>query len=76
MNFFELDIGLNVQMLREPVDACLAGGSPYNTQIDATNRRGRSIRCRVSIQAGPISRSDRRHAIILTEVIDEGVHPA
>ncbi|HEY7163759.1 MAG TPA: CheR family methyltransferase [Candidatus Binatia bacterium] len=75
-NFFELDIGLNVQMLREPVDACLAGGSPYNTQIDATNRRGRSIRCRVSIQAGPISRSDRRHAIILTEVIDEGVHPA
>ena len=76
MNFFSLDIGLDVQMLREPVDACLASGGPYSTEIDATNRRGRPIRCRVSIQGRPIGRSERRQAIILTEVIDEGVHPA
>ena len=72
-NFFSLDIGLNVQLLREPVDACLATGRPYNTEIDATNRRGRPIRCRVSIQARPVGRSERQQAIILTEVADEGV---
>jgi two-component system CheB/CheR fusion protein len=46
--FFDLDIGLPVEQLREPVRACLSGVSDYEEVVlDAINRRGRVIHCRV-----------------------------
>ena len=46
--FFDLDIGLPVEQLREPVRACQNGVSDYQEIIlDAVNRRGKAIRCRV-----------------------------
>ncbi|HEY7294574.1 MAG TPA: PAS domain-containing protein, partial [Dehalococcoidia bacterium] len=49
-NVLNLDIGLPLQRLRRPLRACLAGElSNHDEVLDATNRRGRGIRCMVSI---------------------------
>ncbi|HEY9707028.1 MAG TPA: CheR family methyltransferase [Oculatellaceae cyanobacterium] len=46
--FFDLDIGLPVEQLREPVRACQNGVSDYQEIIlDAVNRRGKAISCRI-----------------------------
>ena len=46
--FFDLDIGLPVEQLREPVRACQNGASEYQEVVlEAINRRGRAMRCRV-----------------------------
>jgi two-component system CheB/CheR fusion protein len=48
----KLDIGLPVAEMEEPARAFLAGeGSPTETEVMATNRRGRTIRCRISSSA-------------------------
>jgi two-component system CheB/CheR fusion protein len=46
--FFDLDIGLPVDQLRQPVLACLDSG-PRGTELllDSVNRRGRRVRCLV-----------------------------
>ena len=46
--FFDLDIGLPVDQLRQPVLSCLDSG-PRGTELmlDSVNRRGRPVRCRV-----------------------------
>jgi two-component system CheB/CheR fusion protein len=49
-HFLNLDIGLPVEELRQPIRAVLAGGSGGEAvEIDATNRRGRDFRCRVAM---------------------------
>lgn len=46
--FFDLDIGLPVMELREAIRACQSGISDYQEiTLNAVNRRGRTIRCRV-----------------------------
>jgi two-component system, chemotaxis family, CheB/CheR fusion protein len=46
--FFDLEIGLPLEQLREPVRACQNGASDYQEIVlDAVNRRGRAILCRV-----------------------------
>jgi two-component system, chemotaxis family, CheB/CheR fusion protein len=48
-NLLNLDIGLPVAQLRQPIWDCLAGEQDgHVTVVDATNRRGRAIRCRVT----------------------------
>ncbi len=48
-NFFSLDIGLPVQALHHPIRTTLSDdSSEERIRIDATNRRGKSIRCDVS----------------------------
>ena len=48
-HFLNLDIGLPVAVLRQPIRACLNGESLNEEVIvTATNRRGRSIQCKVS----------------------------
>src|SRR5262249_6803067 len=47
--FVDLDIGLPVSKLHEPLRACLADGSVQNLSMDATDRRGRAIQCRVTM---------------------------
>jgi two-component system CheB/CheR fusion protein len=47
--FLALDIGLPVEKLKQPVKACLAGMKDYvEVELEATNRRGRPFRCRVT----------------------------
>ncbi|MHB1135150.1 MAG: CheR family methyltransferase, partial [Chloroflexota bacterium] len=47
-HFFDLDIGLPVAELREPLLACLVGqDGRVDMVVDAIDRRGRALRCRV-----------------------------
>jgi two-component system CheB/CheR fusion protein len=48
--FLELDIGLPVARLDEPIRQCLDGGDGDGVQtvLDGVNRRGRPIRCKVT----------------------------
>jgi two-component system CheB/CheR fusion protein len=48
--FFGLDIGFPVEVLGAPVRACLAGDCPtHPIMVEATNRRGQRIACRVRL---------------------------
>jgi two-component system, chemotaxis family, CheB/CheR fusion protein len=47
-NFLNLDIGLPVGELREPMRHVLSGEDADTVELDAYNRRGQPIRCRVS----------------------------
>src|SRR5262249_46265995 len=48
-NLLGLDIGLPVEKLKQPVRGCLAGQNDFQeTTLGATNRRGKSIECRVT----------------------------
>jgi two-component system CheB/CheR fusion protein len=47
-SFMELDIGLPLPTLVEALRTCLAGRRGDPIDVDATNRRGRSIKCRVT----------------------------
>jgi two-component system CheB/CheR fusion protein len=49
-NFLNLDIGLPVAELRQPIRNCLASSEDSTSEIylEAVNRRGRTITCRIS----------------------------
>jgi two-component system CheB/CheR fusion protein len=48
-SLFTLDIGLPIEQLRAPVRAILNRNSPYEEIVmEATNRRGRTIQCRIT----------------------------
>jgi two-component system, chemotaxis family, CheB/CheR fusion protein len=48
-HFLNLDIGLQVEQLRQPIRYCLLGESPHPEVIlEATNRRGKAILCKVT----------------------------
>jgi two-component system CheB/CheR fusion protein len=48
-HLLNLDIGLPLSDLRQPIRACLAGETRFQqVEVDATNRRGRPIRCTVT----------------------------
>lgn len=48
-NFLNLDVGLPVERLKPAIRACLAGETEFNeTLLDAINRRGKPISCRVT----------------------------
>ncbi len=69
-HFLNVDIGLPVEELRQPIKAILTGDSDHLTvELDATNRRGREFRCYVSLD--PLLNRDRqiRGAILLMEEI-------
>jgi two-component system CheB/CheR fusion protein len=50
-HFLNLDIGLPVEELRQPIKAILTGGASdhLTVDLDATNRRGKDFSCRVSM---------------------------
>ena len=49
-HILNIDIGLPVHELAQPLRECIQGGSDeYSQLVSATNRRGRSIVCRVGI---------------------------
>jgi two-component system CheB/CheR fusion protein len=48
-NFLNLDIGLPVEQLKQPIRSCLSGETDYvSTTLEAINRRGKSLRCTVT----------------------------
>ena len=64
-NFFSLDIGLPVGNLREPIRECLSGDADFaEVVVDATNRRGRAVRCKV-ICSPMRDQSQNHHGVIL-----------
>jgi two-component system CheB/CheR fusion protein len=68
-NFLNLDIGLPVGQLRQPIRGVVSGDGGAELTLDAVNRRGRHLRCRVTIS--PLGADgDVRGAILLTEAIE------
>ncbi|MFN2645313.1 MAG: CheR family methyltransferase [Burkholderiales bacterium] len=60
-----LDIGLPVAELRNVLRPCLSGEADYKeTTLDAINRRGKSIKCRVTCSA-LVNPSGKRDGVIL-----------
>jgi two-component system CheB/CheR fusion protein len=56
--FLSLDIGLPVSELQPAITDVAAGSHDYKAVVvDATNRRGRTIKCRVTV--GPLRNHDR-----------------
>jgi two-component system CheB/CheR fusion protein len=67
-HFMNLDIGLPVDELIDSIKACLAGGEEYQeVTIEATNRRGRKIDCRVICTPLKSKTDGVRGAILLME---------
>ena len=67
-NFLLLDIGLPLEDLRQPIRACLSGEADYQEMsLDAVNRRGKPLHCKVICT--PLLQEDRtqRGAIIVME---------
>jgi len=65
-HFLTLDVGFPVEKLASSIRECIAGSDGYgNTVVEAVNRRGRNIRCRVTCSAlTGVGRA--RHGAILT----------
>ena len=71
-SFLNLDIGLPVDRLKGPIRACLAGDGKFTEVVlDATNRRGKPMRVKVTCTqlAGPKGR-DPQGVILLMEETD------
>jgi two-component system CheB/CheR fusion protein len=74
-HFLNLDVGLPGAQLVEPLHACLRGEGRQLT-LDATNRRGRAIRCHVTCMSLDMVRSDRAGVMLLMEVLPRQEGPA
>jgi two-component system CheB/CheR fusion protein len=72
--FMNLEIGLPIDRLRPVLRACLSDGSkPEEVTVDAINRRGKAVRCRVTCTAmGGVGQSNRA-VMVLMEVESEAV---
>ncbi len=71
-NFLNLDIGLPVEQLRQPIRNCLAGSpDPNEILLQAINRRGRSIRCRITCTPLVGNQSQIQGVIMLMEEREE-----
>lgn len=73
--FFDLDIGLPVEQLREPVRACQNGVSDYQEIVlDAVNRRGKSLRCRVLCTPLIVSNQQQGIILLMEDITKEEQH--
>ncbi|WP_019502336.1 response regulator [Pseudanabaena sp. PCC 6802] len=69
-SLFNLDIGLPMAQLREPILACLNGQTDrYVLKLDAIDRRGRSMQCQVRIYISLGVARERQGAIVLMEEV-------
>ncbi len=70
-SFLLLDIGLPLESLRQPIRACLVGEADYQEMtLDAVNRRGKPLLCKVICT--PLLQDDRaqRGAILVMEGLE------
>jgi PAS domain S-box-containing protein len=64
-SLLSLDIGLPVEKMKVGIRACLIGESDHEeVALDAVNRRGKSIKCRVTCTP-IVGASKERHGVIL-----------
>jgi two-component system CheB/CheR fusion protein len=63
--FIHLDIGLPVEQLQSALRTVLAGEDSQSLLVDATNRRGRTISCRVRISALTATRAEPPPGLII-----------
>jgi two-component system, chemotaxis family, CheB/CheR fusion protein len=76
-NFLNLDIGLPVESLKQPIRDCLAQEKEFQeVYLSATNRRGKQIQCRINCTALKGSDQAVRGVILLIEAIDNTPQPA
>lgn len=69
-NFLNLDIGLPVSQLRQPIRTCLAKEQEFaEVTLEATNRRGKTIQCKVSCTPLLGSAEEVRGVILLMEEV-------
>jgi two-component system, chemotaxis family, CheB/CheR fusion protein len=62
----ELDIGLPVEKLKQPIRECIEDGSTSRrVLLEAVNRRGRNFQCQVTVNAFRSSDDGSRGAILL-----------
>ena len=66
-SLFSLDMGLPVGELQKPIRECLAGETNQELLLQAVNRRGRSLQCRVSLYPLSGIGEELRGVIVLTE---------
>lgn len=71
-HILNLDIGLPVDLLRTRLRAALAGDSPEPQVIEAVNRRGRPVRCRIRLAPLASDGSGVTGSIVMMEVVEEG----
>ena len=65
-HFFNLDIGLPVGQLMQPIRACLAGDlDGHDASLRATNRRGRPILCHTRVLPLVSRTSDEPRGVIV-----------
>ncbi len=64
-HFLNLDIGVPLEVLRAPIRACLSGDTDEERAVDCTNRRGKPVRCRVTIS--PLRGDHSKGVIVLFE---------
>jgi two-component system CheB/CheR fusion protein len=55
-HFLNLDIGIPVGELRDPIRAVLGGSAGEHAVLDGHDRRGRPVRCSISV--GPLHGAD------------------
>lgn len=67
-----VDVGLPIGELAEPLDRCLRGNGNESTTLDAVTRRGRSVRCLVTMTP-LLADGDVEGAIIVMELVDAPV---
>ncbi len=71
--FLNLDIGLPVEQLLQPIRTCLTGQVDYlEVKLEATNRRGKAITCKVTCTPMiNIAREIRGVILLMEEIINE-----
>ncbi|MBE9143599.1 CheR family methyltransferase [Planktothrix mougeotii] len=72
-NFLNLDIGLPVDKLRQPIRICLSGeiNQASKVIVNAINRRGKSIQCQVNCSPLMGSQGQIQGVILLMEELEE-----
>jgi two-component system CheB/CheR fusion protein len=72
-NFLNLDIGLPVEQLRQPIRACLSGNPASSEEVllKAINRRGKTIPCRITCTSLISTQGQIQGVILLMEEREE-----
>jgi two-component system CheB/CheR fusion protein len=65
--FSSLDVGLPVAELGHSIDNCLTNGEPSEVRLEAVNRRGKEIRCRVQCKRLADVAGDAPGVLLLVE---------
>jgi two-component system CheB/CheR fusion protein len=74
-HFLALDIGLGPERLASALRSVLAGGEAERLLLEAVNRRGRPIRCGVSVmplRSGPAADAEVHGTIVLMQELGAG----